>query len=233
MALAMITVLMLCANYAWPLSFLAILSAGQVLLELAVRATDAGRLNTSLRNDVQSNSVSARLISLFKELQGFSSECLFEYRRIGGNWKPYFLVFIAWRVSLQMHSTLVKDEPGPLTVRQGLEALLVSRHTSRALILTMLCKLSPLHCLFRAYNGREGDIHGFGWNLYYKGDCRGQHFDGERFFALDWHQEKLVERGPEGQWKPRSEMRTVFWPHVHMCFWSLEFWPWVREPTGV
>merc|ERR1711933_361129 len=71
---------------------------------------------------------------------------------------------------------------------------------------------------------------GFGWNVYYRGICAGRSFNGERFFAIDWHEEKVPERGPDGLWIPRSQMRTVCRPHVHMCWRRLDFWPWSWEP---
>lgn len=88
-----------------------------------------------------------------------------------------------------------------------------------------------MHACAFAYTGREGAVHGFGLNLYATGEWGGRHFDGERLLALDWHDEKLAERGKDGRWLPRSKMRTVCWPHIHLCAWRLEFWPWVREPT--
>lgn len=72
---------------------------------------------------------------------------------------------------------------------------------------------------------------GCGWNLYYCGTWGGRNFKGERFFAVDWHEEKLPSRGDDGLWVRRSEMRTVWWPHVHLCWRRIEFWPWVREPA--
>jgi hypothetical protein len=62
---------------------------------------------------------------------------------------------------------------------------------------------------------------GFGWNIYFQGVFDGRNYNGERLFAIDWHAEKLPEKG-----HTRSQMRTVCWPHVHMCWLRLEFWPW-------
>ena len=55
---------------------------------------------------------------------------------------------------------------------------------------------------------------------------------GERLLAIDWHEEKLPERGPDGRYLPRERQRTVVWPHLHLCPWRLQFWPWDREPTN-
>jgi hypothetical protein len=154
-------------------------------------------------------------VAPLKALIGFPThrpELAFKYEEIGSHWRGYISVWGCWvAVLCARHGRL------PLAALQ-------------ALVLAYLAKLSPCYCIMLTYPGRDGNVHGAGWNLYWRGRLAGRRWNGERLLALDWHAEKLVERNADGGWKRRGEMQTVCWPHLHLCHLGLEFWPWQREP---
>lgn len=194
------------------LAFLLHLSSVHLALELLVKSQSRGSVRLSTRG--AHIDVGTRLVVVSKRLQGFHPDHLFEYSHIGLSAWGYLPVLLAWLLAV--------PRAHPVSHLHAVAA---------ATALTALCWLAPFHLIALAYTGRDGDIHGFGLNIYATLSCGGRRFEGERFFAMDWHQEKLAERGPDGRWLPRAQQRTVLWPHLHLCFRRLEFWPWVLEPT--
>eukprot|EP00035_Acanthoeca_spectabilis_P028656 m.471574 g.471574 ORF g.471574 m.471574 type:complete len:339 (+) comp31261_c0_seq1:149-1165(+) len=174
--------------------------------------TDGRAVRTSLSTPT-SGPASTRLIRslllIVKRLQGHSAEHPFQYYHMGHSTAGYIVPLMCWLRVLRdcKHGRLI------------------------AAALTTAIALSGCYPLALFYTGGGGlaTIHGCGLNVYYSGPARRRHFDGERFFALDWHAEKLSERGPEGRFLTRAAQRTVVWPHVHMCWLGLEFWPWTSE----
>lgn len=193
-------------------SFVLMLSAMHLFFELPVKAQGHGPLRRAASSEKQSLWI--RLVVCCKLLQGFDPSHLFEYCMIGRHWAGSIPVFVAWSVSLLRHSHL-----------SAVSSLLT------ATSLSMLMHFFPFHLCTFAYTGRNGAVHGFGLNLYAFGTFSGRRFEGERLLALDWHNEKLPEQGADRRWLPRGQTRTVCRPHVHLCAWHLEFWPWVRYPT--
>jgi len=182
-------------------SFWLLLSALQLLVGLAGFA-----VATSSGDDT--------LFAILKRLQGFVREsftgCRFSgvprYERMGSSVWGYVLVWL----SLCWAQVRAETSRGFVC--------------ASATSLTALLYASPIYPLAISY------ANGFGWNIYYRGVCRGRCYNGERVFAIDWHEEKLQEKGSDGRWLPRSQMRSVCWPHVHLCWLRLEFWPWSLEP---
>ena len=192
--------------------FLMLLSCAQLALELLIKTQSRGSVRFAMRNG-EEMSLSTHLIIFAKRLQGFHTDHLFEYSHIGLQPIGYVPVFLSWLATL-------------------LRTSYFSSHAiAGATMLTIMCWFVPLHLITMSYTGRDGEIHGFGFNVYARLSVRGRRFEGERFFAADWHDEKLPERGSDGRWLPRPQQRSVRWPHLHLCFLRLEFWPWVREPT--
>ena len=185
-----------------PLRYLVILSAAQLGLDLVVKSRASG----TMRHSIRQGELSTVLVRWSKRLQGFHPDHLFEYREIGSDWSGCILVFAAWL--------------GVFNVTSIQKAALV-------MALTAAMHLLPVHTIALLYTGRDGRVHGAGLNVYIH--CG--RFQGERWLALDWHEEKLSERGSDGRYLPRSRQRTVNWPHVHLCAWQLEFWPWDSNPT--
>jgi len=198
----------------WPLLLpcLFTLSGMQLLLDMVVKSTPKGQVLVAQQSGVGVSSI--KLPVVCKRLQGFHPDHHLEFKRIGGHWSAYILVAVSWAVTLYMHANIALSE-----------CLL------DVLGLTILCYFVPLYTILLAYTGRDGNIHGFGLNVYAFLQCGGHRFEGERFLAIDWHPEKLVEQRADGSSVPRSEMRSVTWPHLHLCFWRLEFWPWDCQPT--
>jgi hypothetical protein len=147
-----------------------------------------------------------------KRLQGHTADDPFQYVSMGQSWVGYAVPFVSWVYALRF-----------TTDRRTAAAV--------ALGLTTVLRLSRFYPLVLVYTGGGGLLttHGGGINIYYTGDTRSRYFDGERFFALDWHAEKLSERGEDGRFAPRAQQRSVVWPHAHMCWLGLEFWPWSKE----
>ena len=206
-----VSLVLLSRRVRWPaVEFAILLSCSQLALELVIKSQSRGSVRFATRRDEMS--LSTQIIILAKRLQGFHADHLFEYSHIGLQPLGYVPVFLAWLVTL-------------LRILEAWQAV------AGATMLTTVCWLVPLHLITLSYTGRDGEIHGFGFNVYARLSACGHRFEGERFFAIDWHNEKLPERGPDGRWLPRSQQRTVRWPHMHLCFLRLEFWPWIRVPT--
>ena len=192
-----------------PLSFALCLAAMQLALDTVTKSTARGAVRFAATRSGKMDS-RTRFTILCKRLQGFHPDALFEYRKVGQCPLGYVPVFASWLLSLLVCS----QQP-------------ISTAYAAAAMLTLASYAIPLHAITLGYTGRDGNIHGFGFNLYSSAGG----FDGERFFAIDWHEEKLAERGSDGRFLPRSRQRTVRWPHVHLCALRLEFWPWLLEPT--
>lgn len=167
----------------------------------------AGDIGSSVRSSITSpQSLALTALSAIKRLQGFAGDH-FSYHCMGFSAWGYVSVFAS--VSLALCRARLS------TVGAAASSLVV----------TLALYRSPWYPLALTY------ANGFGWNVYFRGSWNGIHFEGERFFAVDWHEEKLPERCSEGgSWIARSHMRTVCWPHVHMCWRRLDFWPWETEP---
>ncbi|KAL1510170.1 hypothetical protein AB1Y20_006501 [Prymnesium parvum] len=193
------------------LSFLCTLSSLQLLLDAAIKARPFTSARLAARDERKDWRTRALLLA--KLLQGFHPSRPFEFKQIGSHPAASLLPFAAWLAALATHTPL--PLPRALALAAALAAL------SFAL---------PFHPCAFAYTGR-GRVHGFGLNLYATGTFASRRFDGERLLALDWHEEKLHARDGAGRWVPRGGMRTVRWPHLHLCALRLEFWPWVTTPT--
>lgn len=117
------------------------------------------------------------LILLIKRLHGHSVQHPYEYVQMGQSWCGHITPLLCW-----LHS--LRSLPIPLPER-----------TIAAFLLTGSVAVLGAYPLFIVYTGGEGftTVHGGGFNVYYTGECCGRRWDGERFFALDWHAEKVSE----------------------------------------
>lgn len=199
------------SSWLWcPVTFWLWLSAWQLLLSICsfLVVAHLGDIEDSVRNGIKApTSISLSLLSGIKRLQGFANDH-FCYEQMGFSLWGYVVVLLSSFQALALHV----QRPACLLF-------------AVAAVFTLCLYWSPWYPLMLTY------ANGFGWNVYYRGTIANRSFDGERFFAIDWHEEKLPEKGPDGLWMPRSQMRTVCWPHVHMCWQRLEFWPWFRVPS--
>ena len=207
-----VTLVLLSRRVHWAVvECLMLLSCAQLALELLIKTQSRGSVRFATRSSDEM-SLSTHVIILAKRFQGFHTDHLFEYSHIGQQPLGYVPVWLAWLATL-------------------LRRLEAGHAVAGATALTTVCLLVPLHLITLSYTGRDGEIHGFGFNVYARLSVCGRRFEGERLLAIDWHNEKLPERAAGGRWLPRSQQRTVRWPHLHLCFLRLEFWPWIREPT--
>eukprot|EP00930_Biecheleria_cincta_P049787 TRINITY_DN34992_c0_g1_i1.p1 TRINITY_DN34992_c0_g1~~TRINITY_DN34992_c0_g1_i1.p1 ORF type:complete len:376 (-),score=68.21 TRINITY_DN34992_c0_g1_i1:27-1130(-) len=193
-----------------PVTFWLLLSAWQLLLSVCgfLVVAHLGDIEDSVRNGIKTPaSIGLSILSGIKRLQGFGDNH-FCYEHMGFSFWGYVVVILSSFHALVLH---IERAPSLLFVV--------------ASVFTLCLYWSPCYPLMLTY------ANGFGWNVYYRGTFANRSFNGERFFAVDWHEEKLPERGPDGLWMPRSRMRTVYWPHVHMCWLRLEFWPWFWVPS--
>lgn len=126
------------------------------------------------------------LLSILKRLQGFCRESFTgesfsgppKYECMGSSPWGYIVICMSLVWALLLH------------VSWDLRMTL-----ALSVALTLLFYCCPCYPLAISY------ANGFGWNIYFQGVFDGRYYNGERLFAIDWHEEKLPEKG-------------------------LEFWPW-------
>jgi hypothetical protein len=118
-------------------------------------------------------STSERAVLAIKQLQGHSAERPFEYIGMGHGWLGYVIPMACWL--------------------RALSALELRERVVAAVGITTALAAAGAYPLFLVYTGGEGfsTVHGGGFNVYFTGNCCGRRWDGERFFALDWHAEKV------------------------------------------